>query len=67
MLVTKDNLRQLHQEGYFVLDRVISDQDLTELRAECQKQLDLQIASMERVGAETLGLSHKEKRYSLPC
>ncbi len=47
MLVTKDNLKQLHEEGYFVLDRVISDQDLAELRAECQKQLDLQVAGIQ--------------------
>ena len=67
MQVTKDDLKQFHEEGYFVLESVIAEHDLTELRLECQKWLDLQIACMESVGAETLGLSHKEKRYSLAC
>ncbi|MEK6337328.1 MAG: phytanoyl-CoA dioxygenase family protein [Acidobacteriota bacterium] len=67
MRVTKDDIKQFHQEGYFVLESIMAEQELTQLRIECQKSLDLQVASMETVGAETLGLSHKEKRYSLPC
>ncbi len=67
MRVTEDDIKQFHEEGYFVLESIISEQDLTELRIECKKSLDLQVESMERVGAETLGLSHKGKRYSLPC
>lgn len=67
MQVTKDDIKQFHEEGYFVLESIMAEQELTELRIDCQKNLDLQVASMERVGAETLGLSHKEKRYSLPC
>ena len=67
MQITQDALRQFHEEGYFVLESVISEQALNELRIECQKALDLQLESMERVGAETLGLTHKNKRYSLPC
>lgn len=67
MPVTQDHLSQFHEEGYFVLDGVIPTPDLADLRNECQKNLDAQIADMERVGAETLGLSHKGKRYSLPC
>ena len=67
MQVTEDDLRQFHEEGYFVLESIIPEPALNELRIECQKALDLQLESMERVGAETLGLSHKDKRYSLPC
>lgn len=65
--VTEDHLKQFHDEGFFVLEQVIPEQVLDDLRTECQKSLDTQIEDMERVGAETLGLSHKEKRYSLPC
>jgi ectoine hydroxylase-related dioxygenase (phytanoyl-CoA dioxygenase family) len=67
MTVTKDQIKQFHEEGYCVFEKIISEQDLAGLRFECEKHLRLQIASMERVGAETLGLSHKEKRYTLPC
>jgi ectoine hydroxylase-related dioxygenase (phytanoyl-CoA dioxygenase family) len=65
--VTEHQLHQFEQEGYFVLERVIPEQVLGDLRRECQKSLDRQIEDMEKVGAETLGLSHKGKRYSLPC
>jgi ectoine hydroxylase-related dioxygenase (phytanoyl-CoA dioxygenase family) len=67
MQMTKDQIKQFHEEGYCVLESVIAEQTLTELRTECQKSLDLQVASMERVGAQTLGLSHKDKRYFLSC
>lgn len=66
MLVTENNVRQFQDEGYFVLEKVIPDVDLAELRIECQKNLDLQISLMNSVGAETLGLSHKDQRYTLP-
>jgi ectoine hydroxylase-related dioxygenase (phytanoyl-CoA dioxygenase family) len=67
LLVTQNDLKQFQDEGYFVLESIISEQELSNLRIECQKSLDEQVESMERVGAETLGLSHKGKRYSLPC
>jgi ectoine hydroxylase-related dioxygenase (phytanoyl-CoA dioxygenase family) len=65
--VTEQNSKQFREEGYFVLESIICDQDLSGLQVECQKYLDLQVESMERVGAETLGVSHKHKRYSLHC
>ncbi len=67
MRVTEDHIQQFNDEGFFVLEQIIPQQVLNELRSECQKNLELQIEDMERVGAETLGLSHKGKRYSLPC
>lgn len=67
MGVNQAHIDKLRDEGYFLLEGVISGQDLAGLRAECQTSLELQRADMERVGAETLGLSHKDKRYSLPC
>ena len=67
MLLTKDDMKQFLDEGYFVLERAIPGPDLAGLRLECQQSLDTHVALMERVGAETLGLTHKEKRYTLPC
>lgn len=65
MLIAEQLIEQFHNEGYLVLQSVISEQDLVELCAECQRYLDKQIADMERVGTETLGLSQKDKRYFL--
>lgn len=67
MSVTNDEIEQFKKDGYFVLERIISESDLVELNVECRKQLHLQMAYMERAGAEKLGLSHKESRYFLPC
>ena len=66
-MLTKDDMKQFHQEGYFVLEGIIPEHDVAGLCLECQKSLDALVAVMERTGAETLGLSHKEKRYTLPC
>lgn len=67
MAVTKNAIEQFKKDGYFVLERIISESDLIELNFECRKQLDLQMADMERVDADRLGLSHKKSRYFLPC
>ena len=63
MALAKNLINLFHEEGYFALERIITDQDLAELCLECQRNLDLQVTSMERVGAETLGLTQKEERY----
>ena len=67
MVVTEDHIKLFHDDGYFVLEKVIPADLLVELQRECEKKLSLQMASMESVGANTLGLSHKEKRYTLPA
>ena len=65
MPIAEHLVKQFHREGYLILKSVISEEDLTHLNAECQRNLDKQVADMERVGAETLGLTQKEKRYFL--
>jgi ectoine hydroxylase-related dioxygenase (phytanoyl-CoA dioxygenase family) len=66
MPLPENLVQQFHHQGYLVLERAIPDQDLIQLNEECEHSLDAQIGDMERVGAETLGLSQKEKRYFLP-
>jgi phytanoyl-CoA dioxygenase PhyH len=67
MLVSVDDIRHFRSEGYFVLESIIPGADLAGLRAEAQKYLHLQIESMDRVGADVLGLSQKGGRFTLPC
>jgi ectoine hydroxylase-related dioxygenase (phytanoyl-CoA dioxygenase family) len=67
MLVANTDREQFRDEGYFVLEGAIPAATLAALRKECQKLLDEQMMLMDRVGTDTLGLSHRNKRYSLPC
>src|SRR5215510_14949712 len=66
MPIAKDLVDRFHREGYLTFENIITDKDLNGLTVECQQSLERQIADMARVGAETLGLSQKGKRYFLP-
>lgn len=65
MQVTEEHRAQFLKTGYAVLERVIPEPDVAELRLECQRHLDLQLSLMDQVGAQTLGLSHRNQRYFL--
>jgi ectoine hydroxylase-related dioxygenase (phytanoyl-CoA dioxygenase family) len=67
MAVSPDHLSQFRDEGYCVLERVIPVEHMTALEDSCQRHLEQQVASMEMVKADVLGLSHKDKRYFLSC
>lgn len=53
------------EEGYCVLERVLLPEHLAALDAACQQLWDEQVATMDLLQAQTLGLSHKDKRYFL--
>jgi ectoine hydroxylase-related dioxygenase (phytanoyl-CoA dioxygenase family) len=58
-------IRHFHEHGYVVLDRVVPPMLLAAMQAECDRNLQLQIEAMEQVGARTLGLSQRDRRYFL--
>jgi len=63
-----DRITDLHREAYrrdgcFVLESVISDSNLALLRSTCDKAVAGMDAEMKRQGTETLGISHRGKRY----
>jgi ectoine hydroxylase-related dioxygenase (phytanoyl-CoA dioxygenase family) len=55
--------RQFQDEGFFVLQGVISDDDLTALRYECQRFIDRRDREMAAAGTEVLGLDQRGLRY----
>jgi ectoine hydroxylase-related dioxygenase (phytanoyl-CoA dioxygenase family) len=63
MLITAEHIKQFHEEGYFVLERVISEEDLHGLRLECQKYIDMKNTEMDERDTDTLGISHRNNRY----
>ena len=62
-MVTPQQAEQFRSEGYFVLERAVSDQDLERLRNECQRSVAEKDAAMARAGTATEGISHRGSRY----
>jgi ectoine hydroxylase-related dioxygenase (phytanoyl-CoA dioxygenase family) len=54
---------QYREEGYFILERVIPEEDLEVLRAECQRYIDEIDAQLEREQKATQGITHRHRRY----
>ncbi len=66
MVITSADVEQFQQHGYLILENVIPPPLLADLQLECERNLKMQLADMERVGAQTLGLSHRDQRHFLP-
>ncbi|WP_433157470.1 phytanoyl-CoA dioxygenase family protein [Kribbella sp. CA-247076] len=62
-LVTREHLAQFRDEGYFVLDRVLTDEQLELLRGGAQYSIDKLDAAMDAAGTDSLGINHRGKRY----
>jgi ectoine hydroxylase-related dioxygenase (phytanoyl-CoA dioxygenase family) len=63
MIVTKEHVQQYHDEGYFILESVLSEAQLEGLRSEAQRYIDMMHEEMDRQATDTLGISHRDKRY----
>ena len=61
--ITPAQLQQFHDEGYFILERVLTDAQLASLRSECQRFIAAIDEDMDRQGVEVQGINHKGKRY----
>ena len=61
--VSEEQKQQYRDEGFFILERVIPQEHLRLLRDECQRFVDEANAEMDRLGTDTLGISHRNRRY----
>lgn len=61
--IPPDQLKQFREEGYMVLPRVLPDDLLQIARDECRRFIDSCDAEMDRQKTDSLGLSHRDKRY----
>ena len=64
-LVSDEQRRQYQEEGWFVLENVIPQHHLQDLRDECQRFIDEKDAEMDAAGVTVQGLNHKGSRYFL--
>lgn len=63
MTISPEQVEQYHAEGYTVLENVIPAEHLRTLQTEAQHHIDLMHADMDAQGTDTLGISHRDKRY----
>ena len=63
MLITPEQIKQFREQGFFILEKAMTDEQLEGLRAECQRYIDKYEAEMEAKGVTTLGINHYKKRY----
>lgn len=65
MPLTADLVAGFQRDGYLVLPSLLSDAELAGLREECDRRLVAMVETMDMVGAQTLGLTHRDRRYFL--
>jgi ectoine hydroxylase-related dioxygenase (phytanoyl-CoA dioxygenase family) len=61
--ITEAQIKQYHDEGYFILERAIPEHHLEMLRAECARYIKLIEDEMDRQGKDVIGLNHRNSRY----
>jgi ectoine hydroxylase-related dioxygenase (phytanoyl-CoA dioxygenase family) len=63
MIITPEQVKQYHEQGYCILERVIPIEHLEHLRAECGRYIEMMHTEMDRLGTDTIGISHRDRRY----
>ncbi len=64
-MISEQQRQQYVDEGYFILERVISDEQLRILRDACEYLIDVMHAEMDRQGTDHIHISHRGKRYHI--
>jgi ectoine hydroxylase-related dioxygenase (phytanoyl-CoA dioxygenase family) len=61
--ITSEHARQYREEGFFVLEEIVSPGQLDALRGTCQQLIDERNREMDRLGVDKLDLDHRGSRY----
>jgi ectoine hydroxylase-related dioxygenase (phytanoyl-CoA dioxygenase family) len=62
-MITSAMRESFERDGFFVLERAISDRDLASLRDECQRFIDERDREMTVAGTDVLDLDRRGRRY----
>ena len=63
--LTEAHREQFRTEGYFILERAISDDHLQILRNACEYLIEAMHQEMDRLGTDHIHISHRGKRYHI--
>jgi ectoine hydroxylase-related dioxygenase (phytanoyl-CoA dioxygenase family) len=58
-----EQARRFKEEGFFVLEGAVPEDDLEALRGECQRLIDERDREMDQLGVDTIDLDHRGSRY----
>jgi ectoine hydroxylase-related dioxygenase (phytanoyl-CoA dioxygenase family) len=58
-----EQARRFQEEGFFVLEGAVPEDDLEALRGECQRLIDERDREMDQLGVDTIDLDHRGSRY----
>jgi ectoine hydroxylase-related dioxygenase (phytanoyl-CoA dioxygenase family) len=61
--ITDAQKTKYQTEGFFILEKIIPDEDLKFLRSECDDHVQQQNTEMDRLGTDVLNLSRRNSRY----
>jgi ectoine hydroxylase-related dioxygenase (phytanoyl-CoA dioxygenase family) len=64
-MITEQQRQQYIDEGYFILERAISDEHLQIMRDACEHLIGIMHAEMDRQGTDHIHISHRGKRYHI--
>ena len=64
-VITDEQQEQFRDEGYFILEHVVSKSQLKILREACDYLIDAMHAEMDRLGTDHIHISHRHKRYHI--
>jgi ectoine hydroxylase-related dioxygenase (phytanoyl-CoA dioxygenase family) len=62
-LITEEHKRKYREDGFFILEGAIPEEELEMVRRECAALVAEQDAEMDRLGADTLNHSRRNSRY----
>lgn len=63
--ISEEHRLQYAEEGYFILERVISDEHLQILRDSCDHLIAAMHEEMDRLGTDHIHISHRGRRYHI--
>ena len=63
--VPSEHGRRFRENGFFVLEDVLSAEDLETLRMDCRRLVDERELEMDGLGVDTIDLDHRGSRYFL--
>jgi ectoine hydroxylase-related dioxygenase (phytanoyl-CoA dioxygenase family) len=61
--ITEEHKRKYRQDGFFILESIIPDEELALVRKECMELIKEQDKEMDKLGTNVLNLSRKNSRY----
>ena len=63
--ITNVHRTQFLEEGYFILERAVPEEQLAILRDSCDCLIEAMHAEMDRLGTNHIHISHRSKRYHI--